>query len=285
MASLPRPARYFPVKPIPLRMEAGLIRHGTDLGNGPADELFFQVDDELPRYLEAKRRVPPGRHALLARDDAERAIHAAVDAWLRDTLGREHPERLAAVAELGVAPERAGLFDVARVVQEDLVVIRRLPDGGSAAIGVHVSSPSGWRPERIHGVSFGGIHAPVPDFAKRAEAERSMVDAMVERGPYVRFVWTVSADDHLDHHPEEGRREPWRADGPGFLRVERQTTVPFREHEAALFLIRVYLYPFSSLTAEQREILARALELMPEHVARYKGLDSVRDLVRAMLAR
>ncbi|MEW6268652.1 MAG: heme-dependent oxidative N-demethylase subunit alpha family protein [Thermodesulfobacteriota bacterium] len=285
MPPLPRPARYFPVKPLALRMEAGLLRHGTDLGNGPADGLFFQVDDELPRYLEAKRRVPAARHALLARDEQERAIHAAVDAWLRATLGREHPERLAALAELGVDPTRAGLLEIARVVQEDLVVIRRLGDGGSAAIGVHVSSPSCWRPERIHGASFGAIHGPVPDFAKRAEAERSMVDAMVERGPYVRFVWTVAADDHLDHHPEESRRAPWREDGPGFLRVERQTTVPFPEHAAALFLIRVYLYPFASLTAEQRGVLARALELMPADVARYKSLDAVRETIAAVLER
>jgi hypothetical protein len=279
---LPRPARYFPVKPTALRMEAGLVRHGTDFGNGAADRLFFQVDDQLERYLAAKRATPPGRHARLARDEHERAIHAAADVWLRDTLGREHPERFAA---LGEGAPRAGLFEVARVVQEDLVVVRRLPDGGSAAIGVHVSAPSGWRPERIHGASFGAIHGPVPDFAKRAEAERSMVDAMVERGPYVRFVWTVTADDHLDHHPEEGRRAPWRADGDGFLRVERQTTVPFRELAASLFLIRVYLYPFASLTAEQRDTLAHALDLMPPEVARYKGLDAVRETVTRVLAR
>ena len=52
-SSLPQPARYFPVKATPLRMEAGLLRHGTDLGNGPADRLFFQVDEQLQRYLAA----------------------------------------------------------------------------------------------------------------------------------------------------------------------------------------------------------------------------------------
>jgi len=276
---LPRPARYFPVKPIPLRMEAGLQRHGTDFGNGVADRLFFQVDVELERYLAVKRTTPAGRHATLVRDEHDTTIHDAVDAWLRATLAREHPERMAALPD----PESATLADVAAVVQEDLVVLRRR-DGGSEAIAVHVSAPSGWRPERIHGASFGAIHGPVPDFAKRAEAERSMVDAMVERGPYVRFVWTVSADDELDHHPEEGRRAPWRTDGPGFLRVERQTTVPFREQQASLFLIRVYVYSFDSLTADQRDVLARALALLPDEVARYKGLDSVRDTVQAVLA-
>lgn len=256
------------------------MRHGTDLGNGPADRLFFQVDDQLERYLAAKRAAPEKRHVVLARDDAERAIVAAAEAWLRDTLQREHPARFAA---LGPDAAHAGFAAIAGVVQEDLVLIRRLPDGGSSAIAVHVSLPSGWRPETIHGASFGAIHGPVPDFAKHPAAERSMVDAMVERGPYVRFVWTVSADDHLDHHPEEGRREPWRPDGPGFLRVERQTTVPLPPHAAALFLIRVYLYPFTSLTPEQRDVLARALDAMPAPVAAYKNLATVRATAIAAL--
>ncbi len=277
-----RPARYFPVKDTPLRMEAGLLRLGTDLGNGPADALFFQLDDQLERYRAAKRATPRSRHALLARDDAERAIQAAALDWLRTTLAREHPELL---AELGAHAADAGFADLVELVQEDVVVLRRLPDGGSAAIAVHVSIPSGWRPERIHGAGFGAIHGPVPDFAKHPQAERSMVDAMVERGPYVRFVWTVAADDFLDHHPEEGRREPWRADGPGFLRVERQTTIPLPGLDASIFLIRVYLYPFTELTTEQRATLARAIEVMPPRVAAYKGLADARPLVLDVLRR
>ncbi len=277
---LPAPARYFPVKPLPLRMEAGLLRHGTDFGNGAADRAFFQVDTELERYRAAKRAAPAARHAVVLRDDADRALLARVEAWLRTTLADEHP---ALLAELGDTATHAGFAEIASLVQEDLVILRRLPDGDSRAIAVHVALPSGWRPERIHGASFGAIHGPVPDFAKHPAAERSMVDAMVERGPYVRFVWTVNADDHLDHHPEEGRREPWRAGGPGFLRVERQTTVPFAADEGSLFLIRVYLYPFASLSAEQRAVLASALEQLPPAVAAYKNLAAVAPTAIALL--
>ena len=279
----PRPARYFPVKDTPLRMEAGLLRHGTDLGNGPADQLFFQVDDQLERHRAAQRAVPASRHVLLARDDAERAIQAAALDWIRTTLAREHPDLLATLGPN--AAGQAGFAELVELVQEDVVVLRRLPDGASAAIAVHVSSPSGWRPERIHGAGFGAIHGPVPDFAKHPQAERSMVDAMVERGPYVRFVWTVSADDFLDHHPEEGRRAPWRVDGPGFLRVERQTTIPLPGLDAAIFLIRVYVYPFAELTADERATLARALVAMPPHVAAYKGLADVTPVVLEVLRR
>jgi len=257
------------------------VRHGTDFGNGAADRLFFQVDEQLERYRAAKRAAPPSRHAVLLRDTTERALLVEVVAWIRATLAREHPELPLPPADLD--PD-AAFAALATLVQEDLVVIRRLPDGDSSALAVHVSIPTGWRPERIHGASFGAIHAPVPDFAKHPAAEQSMVAAMVDRGPYVRFVWTVCADDHLDHHPEEGRRAPWRAGGPGFLRVERQITVPFPAHDGSLFLIRVHLYPFASLTRDERAVLATAIERMPPAVAAYKGLaasaPTVLDLLR-----
>ena len=51
------PARYFPVSPKPLRMQAGLLRFGLDLGNGESDQHYFQLDDEQPRYLAAKRAL------------------------------------------------------------------------------------------------------------------------------------------------------------------------------------------------------------------------------------
>jgi len=246
-------------------MEAGLKPLATDFGNGHADRSHFQVDIERDRYLLAKRRVPPSRHRVLAREDADRRVHAEVLAWMAETLRREHPEtfahdRLDSYAAIG---ER---------VQEDFAVLARA-SGGGEAIAVHVSFPSGWRPERIAGASFRAIHGPVPGFADTDAPAESMVRAMVERGPYVRFVWTVCADDHLDHHPEEGRRESWRRDGSGWLRVERQVTVPFADIDAALFLIRTYSYPFASLAPSERATLARALAAMPAEVRRYKGLD------------
>jgi hypothetical protein len=258
------PARYFPVKETPLRMEAGLKPLTTDLGNGPRDRLHFQIDDERERYLAAKRLVPASRHRVVERDAADRRVHAEVVAWMRATLRREHADRFA-------AEQLDSYGAIAARVQEDFAVIARA-GGAGEAIAVQVSFPSGWRPENIAGASFRAIHGPVPGFAEVDPQAASMVRAMVERGPYVRFVWTVTADDHLDHHPEDGRREPWRRDGGGWLRVERQVTVPFVELDASLFLIRTYLYPFASLAPEERRTLACALEAMPADVRRYKGL-------------
>jgi dimethylamine monooxygenase subunit A len=261
----PPPARYFPVKATPLRMEAGLKPLGTSHGNGDRDALPFQLDDERERYLDAKRRIPAARHRVLTKGPDDDRVHREVLAWMAATLRRDHPE---AFAEAPLDSYAA----IGARIQEDFTVLARA-SGPGEAIAVHVSFPSGWRPERIAGASFRQIHAPVPAFADVDAQAESMVRAMVERGPYVRFVWTVCADDHLDHHPEEGRREAWHRDGPGWLRVERQVTVPFAALDASLFLIRTYLYPFACLTPDERVVLARALETLPDDVRRYKGLE------------
>lgn len=263
---LAAPARYFPVAPRAYRMEAGLSRLGTDFGNGAVDALFFQVDRERQRYLAAKRAVGTARHGMVERGADDRDLHAAVREWMRETLAVEHPE---------IDPGGGDYAALAARLQEDFALLHQSASGGSEMLALYVSLPSGWRPERVLGASFEQVHGPVPDFAESAPAVDSMVRAMVERGPYVRFVWTVSADDLLDHHPDAPGRVAWPDTSAGWLRVERQVTVPFARWNAALFLIRVYLYPFAALNVAQCADLTTALELMPGAVRRYKGLDGV----------
>ena len=133
------------------------------------------------------------------------------------------------------------------------------------------------------GASFEALHRPVPGFVETPAAVRSMVRAMIERGPYVRFVWTLCTDDQLDHHPDVRGKLDWSAASGLWLRVERQVTVALPEAQASVFLIRTYLYPTDQLCAEQREVVLRALEVMPEPIRAYKGLprrEEVEGLLR-----
>jgi hypothetical protein len=270
------PARYFPVDRRPLRMRPRLQPFPTDFGNGAADALHFQRDAERARYLAAKR---PDRYRI-ARGDAEDRAHRAVLAWMEETLAGEHPGDAASPGgDFGT--RYAALSDA---VQEDFVVQLRDAHGRDRAIAVYVSFPSSWRPERILGWSFREIHEPVPDFADEEAQARSLVAAMVERGPYVRFVWSVCADDALDHHPDEGLRQAFsRETREAWLRIERQLTLPFPFSDplrgsgsvpgASLFLIRTYLRAFSTLDPGERETLAIALRRLPASTARYKGIE------------
>ena len=260
-------------------MKAGLFAFGTDFGNGVEDAHFFQVDEERPRYLAAKARVPRTR-CWAVEEPGLAQVHEAALQWLRGTVEREHPGLLPQAAASTVLDRYDEIFSR---IQEDAALMHR-GSGNGRAIMMHVSFPSGWRPERLRGASFMGIHQPVPGFAGERLGE-SMIDAMIDRGPYVRFVWTVSADDVLDHHPEEGQRAAWTRDTPrAWLRVERQITAPLRSVDSAVFLIRTYLYPVETLTSGQRHTLSTAVLQMPDEIAAYKGLLAGRNRILELLA-
>ena len=108
-----------------------------------------------------------------------------------------------------------------------------------------------------------------------------MVKSMVERGPFVRFVWTVSADDELDHHPIHGQRRSFADDVTDlWLRIERQVTVPLADVGG-----RTIVRPVSSLNEHERATLRVAVAVMPAPIAAYKGLATGREKIIALLDR
>jgi dimethylamine monooxygenase subunit A len=285
------PARYFPVEPAPLRPSPGLFKLGTDFGNGAVDARWFQVDEAREATLAAKRAAPrercqldPERLPLLeiaaeVLEDRCRLEGIEVDAALRRRARGEAPSAGPGQTEDRRSVVAARLHAIGLGVQEDVVVVGDVRSAGALAY-LHVCFPSGWRPERLLGESFAAVHAPIPDFVRDASHAAAMVRAMVERGPYVRFVWTVSASEALDQHPEAPGRSHFTARTPrAHLRVERQLTLPLPQGAGALFLIRVYLTPFDALDDAERSVLLRALTLMPEPLWAYKSLPPERAWV------
>jgi hypothetical protein len=160
-------------------------------------------------------------------------------------------------------------------LQEDLVLITA---GGRAAY-LHVAFPSGWDPGGMGGASFERLHAPVPRSEGLRRAAPAVVRAMVAKGPFLRYVWSVQPGMALDRHPSRlalaagAPPEPPLLDALS-LRVERQTTLPMADLGCAAFLIRVVRAPLRTVltSAERRLRLAAALSTMDPEVARYKGL-------------
>jgi dimethylamine monooxygenase subunit A len=270
-----RQATYFPIQSTPLKMVAGLRAFGADFGQGTRDRRFFQRDGERARYLADKRAVASDRHWLAGDDDEARQARAAALKWLRETLAREDPEALAEADALEV---RDPFEAIALAVQEDFAVLCAGEHEDGRTVALDVRFPSGWRPERLAQASFHAIHAPVPGFADHTLAARSMVRAMIERGPYVRFVWTLCRDEVLDHHPDRANAGSWDEVERLFLRVERQVTVSLPEARTSVFLIRTYLYPYAELEPEQRATVREAVRVMPDDVRAYKGLPKLATL-------
>jgi len=274
---------YFPFMHGVYDVKAGITALGKDQGNGPLDAQVFQIDEQFDVYLDVKleARRWPDRHIL--RKGLDRDTEKAIAMWMLHRLSKEHPTRHPKIDEINK------LAGVARLVQEDFAVLQLDGQGNNHLTYLHVCMPSGWPPEEKIGKPFHEVHAPVPHIepinAKQDSIARLMVNAT--RGA-VRFAWTVTTDSALNHHPLRDRAAPLptplpdHPEGEPLLRVERQVIWGFPAHQAALFTIRTYLYPFDSLDGPTRQALASAVAGMSEQSLRYKNMD--REVILARLA-
>lgn len=267
--------RYFPFLHGVYDVKAGITALGRDLGNGGRDRQVFQIDEHYRVYQSAKRASLRcgDRHALRdgLSDEAERAIAR----WIADRLDVEHPGHL---EDLDSAD--ATLDHLAMRIQDDMAVLVIDETGRNRMAYLHVCMPSGWPPEEKIGRPFDAVHAPVPHIepinAKQDAIAKLMVKAT--RGA-LRFAWTITTDAALNHHPLRDRDVPAPSplpdhpDGEPLLRVERQVIQGFPDHQAALFLIRTYLYPFAALDHATRSALSAAVSGMSDASLRYKNMD------------
>lgn len=156
---------------------------------------------------------------------------------------------------------------MAMQIQEDLIIHRMDDERDWMALG-HICFPSGWEPQYKVGKPLAQIHAPIPGM--RLDNSRKLVEAMTTAGPFERFVWSVIFEDRINGHPRKAKKN-FDPDNPEvWVKVERQVTVPFPEHRAALFVLRQYIL-------EERELdkpaLAKALKEMTPEQRSYKGVE------------
>ncbi len=186
-----------------------------------------------------------------------------------------------------LAPVDALITSASLSIQEDLALMHA-PDGVPVADWLSVALPSGWDPEQKRGMGLGAIHAPVADGEALRAASPNLARAMLEKGPFLRWVWTLADDGRLSRHPrtiaatDADARTPRTVDDLWF-RCERQTTFALPDWNAALFLIRVYVAPLAVVAADagRRSLLVDALRSMSDAVVAYKNLERSRSIALA----
>lgn len=168
-------------------------------------------------------------------------------------------------------------------VPDDFSLVLAHGERGHMAV-MHVCSPSHWDPRSKLATDFISLHAPVPHFDKLAKASRQILDAIVTKGPFVRFVWSFVTDLRLNHHPEpppgwdhaawKGRSFDSTQKNPFYLRVERQVTVPLPAVRASLFFIRLSFISGTEIRDNEvwRNQLVSALKSMSPESRSYKGV-------------
>jgi Protein of unknown function (DUF3445) len=175
---------------------------------------------------------------------------------------------------------------LALAVQEDLVILHNSePDTSEPDTTelMQVCFPSHWNPAERIGQGLYQLHLPVASNEQLLKASRSVAQAMTNKGPFVRFVWSLNSTDELNLNPAlhtQGRKKPLSSDpSKWFFRVERQTTLAFPDLQRSLFTIRIYIEPLTHTLKipERKHMLAQAVRSMNESLLRYKGLTKVKE--------
>lgn len=209
--------------------------------------------------------------------------------------GLEAPARRAWEHLAGLSPGLRLLDALALAVQEDLVWMGPgARAGGAAATAgaghgsadvLHVCFPSGWDPGARAGASFEALHRPVPGRERLEAASAAVMRALLTRGPFVRYVWSLAPSGALDRNPRHERAARVNRPEALWYRTERQTTAPLPRQGRALFTIRVYTAPLPRVLAaggpgmegERRMRLAAAVRSMDDATAAYKGVAGLRE--------
>ena len=170
--------------------------------------------------------------------------------------------------------KKYGLEETARMVQEDLCILRRRDDGWNLRAAA-VCFPSYWSLKEKMGKPLDVIHSPVPQLTPTINGViTSKLDALEKSKPVERFNWTLTDDMEL-YQPSPVRKSSIETDLHKILtRVERQTMLLLRSGDI-LFTIRTYLNSLGTILQDRELSIGlhdSILNTDPE-VLNYRGID------------
>ncbi|WP_349358264.1 DUF3445 domain-containing protein [Stappia sp.] len=288
------------------------------VGLAPLDPAeWIEPDAHFARHMAEKDRLLAGGTdvpVFLAEEgtqDAQREVLDMLLAYLPDRFpdlyvrdgdtirltatGRSYP-----AGDIADAP----LLLAARLVQEDLVLMRKGADGYRIAAAV-LCFPSSWSLAEKFGRSMHDIHTAVPGFndGRMGPMVARIFDNLAVERPSWRLNWSLYSDAELHHpHPktlDASATDPHRVNADALetandptgglhVRVERQTLRRLPASGDILFTIKVHHDPVAAFAAHPDGARLAAglrdqlLALDADQLA-YKGLTGARDRVAALL--
>jgi hypothetical protein len=261
---------------------------------------WIEIDDKLDAYLQEKDRL----HASFAQKvfvqepdtgDAQSEVLDTLAAHLLHYFPRLYARERSGIIiggsrHVDLASNDPPLLQAARLVQEDLVIMRHSPEGWRL-VAASLSFPSSWSLLEKFGKPLAQIHAPVPGFgpdSRNAGLINRIFDNLKVEQPVKRLNWSVYANDELyqpDRSAEHG------SDNPGgfadhFVRIERQTLRKMPVSGDILFTIRIHLDPLSALKSNPEAIgpFIEQLRALDTAELEYKGMAEKRaGLIKALV--
>lgn len=302
---------YFPLWKGQYEVSPGLNPLGKDFGQGVSDNQIFQFDNNFSTYRNEKIAARNERlDKYYITHNLTSDVKNTVVRFIAQKLCLESPHlfncheddhllkleckltgetlKLNSSFQLqSVQPDAYQYVDnldaIAMQIQEDLAIIQCASGSQDFITALHLCFPNYWAAEEKIGKGFITTHASVPGMDKINQRASQLVDAMINKGPFVRFAWGLTTDNHLNHHPavsiahsqQPGSGRQFDPKHPQlYLRVERQVIYGFPDLDVALFTIRTYFYDVGEIkkTPIKRDALISALNSMSPEAQIYKGL-------------
>lgn len=172
--------------------------------------------------------------------------------------------------------------------EPDYLLLKSDADGAIRLYGGCLCAPSSWRLKDKLGQPIEFIHGPVPGLnAHIGAAIHKFLAALKPGAASLRHNWGLSRSPELNQHPDRAlppldatvsAEEVW-------LRVEHQALVALPKSGGILFGIRVVNHSLNEVKTGPLAAarLCRALETMPEEMARYKNLAAARGRILKLL--
>lgn len=262
---------------------------------------WIEIDGNLVPYLAEKRRLF-GLHGdkIFVEEPGTAQAQKEVLDLLSNHLVEHYPAHYVRNGEnigimgwdemipLGKA-DAPFLHRAAKLVQEDLVLMRKDDARGWHLAAASLSFPSSWTLLEKFGRPMEEIHAPVPDFGtgtRNAGLISRMFDNLRPDRSVYRMNWSLQPDGNLYHplssHQKGARYTDEDIVAQSFVRVERQTLRKLPASGDILFTIRIHLDPVATLKKHPEcravaEAFAAQLLSLNEAQAQYKGIIAIRD--------
>ena len=244
----------------------------------PAD--FFAASPNRDELISERRHwlhsAPQTYAALLPRGDAL----------------LEEAAELAGVWNGFVLPNPATAWQKCLALGEfwegDYLLLKCDDDGEIRLYGGCLCFPSSWRLSDKVGKPIQFIHGPVPKLNQSiGQGIHKFLAALKPGIASLRHNWGLARSPELNQHPDRAipRLDAGVSADEVWLRVEHQALVALPKSRGILFGIRVVNHPLSEVKSDSVAAarLCRALETMPEEMARYKGLATARERIMRLL--
>lgn len=295
---------YFPIDKGLYEVALSLRPLGADLGNAEFDQKIFHVYSNYIDYYQNKLECLKERKSkYVARYQLNENLQESLIDFLTKRLVLDQANYLkidnqkmkSTLVDLNVdlnSSDRDLLLDqLCLFTQEDIALVSR-DDKNDFIAYLNLCSPSHWAAEDKIGKNFFNVHVPIPGIEKINSNANKIIEMMINKGPFVRFIWSFVTDTRLNHHPIapigmdqsvwKGRSFNLDAEIPFYLRIERQCIYGLPDHNASVFTIGVNFISGKDIKNNQyqKDQLVRALNSMSIESREYKGVsECFNDLI------